>query len=162
LLTLLLVGRSRPRREATRGESNSSIHKCSLGSHPLSQLLLSYEQQAAECDHLLLPQLQIAFGPVLQVMFRLVSAYSLSQNTIELAETSRLFHQPNQPFARSLSPVPYSFFLLLFLYMGGPWNSCTVHTPTTPQRTEAVYAATVCCCYYFMSSLVVLTPQSNC
>jgi hypothetical protein len=30
-------------------------------------------------------------------LFQLVSAYSLSQNTIESAETSRLFHQPNQP-----------------------------------------------------------------
>jgi hypothetical protein len=30
-------------------------------------------------------------------MFRLVSAYSLSQNTIESAEISRLFHLPNQP-----------------------------------------------------------------
>jgi hypothetical protein len=39
-------------------------------------------------------------GPVLQVifgLFQLVSAYSLSQNTIESAETSRLFHHPNQP-----------------------------------------------------------------
>jgi hypothetical protein len=34
-------------------------------------------------------------------MFRLVSAYSLSQNIIESAETSRLFHQPNQPLAGS-------------------------------------------------------------
>jgi hypothetical protein len=31
-------------------------------------------------------------------LFRLVSAYSLSQNTIEPAETSRLFDQPNQPY----------------------------------------------------------------
>jgi hypothetical protein len=30
-------------------------------------------------------------------LFQPVSAYSLSQNTIESAETSRLFHQPNQP-----------------------------------------------------------------
>jgi hypothetical protein len=30
-------------------------------------------------------------------LFQLVSAYSLSQNTIDLAEISRLFHQPNQP-----------------------------------------------------------------
>jgi hypothetical protein len=30
-------------------------------------------------------------------LFQFVSAYSLSQNTIESAETSRLFHQPNQP-----------------------------------------------------------------
>jgi hypothetical protein len=30
-------------------------------------------------------------------LFRLVSAYSLSQNIIESAETSQLFHQPNQP-----------------------------------------------------------------
>jgi hypothetical protein len=30
-------------------------------------------------------------------LFQLVSAYSLSQNTIESAETSRLFHLPNQP-----------------------------------------------------------------
>jgi hypothetical protein len=30
-------------------------------------------------------------------LFQLVSAYSLSHNTIESAETSRLFHQPNQP-----------------------------------------------------------------
>jgi hypothetical protein len=30
-------------------------------------------------------------------LFQLVSAYSLSQNTIESVETSRLFHQPNQP-----------------------------------------------------------------
>jgi hypothetical protein len=41
-------------------------------------------------------------GPVLQVMFRLVSAYSLSQNTIESTKTSRLFHQPNQPLLISL------------------------------------------------------------
>jgi hypothetical protein len=33
--------------------------------------------------------------------FQLVSAYSLSQNTIESAETSRLFHQPNQPNVKS-------------------------------------------------------------
>jgi hypothetical protein len=42
----------------------------------------------------------IVAGPVLQLMFRLfqlVSAYSLSQNTIESAEISRLFHQLNQP-----------------------------------------------------------------
>jgi hypothetical protein len=32
--------------------------------------------------------------------FQLVSAYSLSQNTIQPAETSRLFHQPNQPDIR--------------------------------------------------------------
>jgi hypothetical protein len=31
-------------------------------------------------------------------LFQLVSAYSLSQNTIESAETSQLFHQPNQSF----------------------------------------------------------------
>jgi hypothetical protein len=31
-------------------------------------------------------------------LFQLVSTYSLSQNTIESAEISRLFHQPNQPF----------------------------------------------------------------
>jgi hypothetical protein len=30
-------------------------------------------------------------------LFQLVLAYSLSQNTIESAETSRHFHQPNQP-----------------------------------------------------------------
>jgi hypothetical protein len=30
-------------------------------------------------------------------MFQLVLAYSLLQNTIKSAETSRLFHQPNQP-----------------------------------------------------------------
>jgi hypothetical protein len=30
-------------------------------------------------------------------LFQFVSAYSLSQNTIESAEISRLFHQPNQP-----------------------------------------------------------------
>jgi hypothetical protein len=30
-------------------------------------------------------------------LFQLVSTYSLSQNTIESAETSRLFDQPNQP-----------------------------------------------------------------
>jgi hypothetical protein len=30
-------------------------------------------------------------------LFQLVSAYSLSQNTIESAETSRLLYQPNQP-----------------------------------------------------------------
>jgi hypothetical protein len=35
-------------------------------------------------------------------LFQLVSAYSLSQNTIESAETSRLFHQPNQPDAENL------------------------------------------------------------
>jgi hypothetical protein len=32
------------------------------------------------------------------VLFQLVLAYSLSQNTIESAETSRLLYQPNQPF----------------------------------------------------------------
>jgi hypothetical protein len=32
-------------------------------------------------------------------LFQLVSAYSLSQNTIESTETNRLFHQPNQPVA---------------------------------------------------------------
>jgi hypothetical protein len=31
--------------------------------------------------------------------FQLISAYSLSQNTIEPAKTSRLFHQSNQPYA---------------------------------------------------------------
>jgi hypothetical protein len=31
-------------------------------------------------------------------LFQLVSAYSLSHNTIESAETSRLFCQPNQPY----------------------------------------------------------------
>jgi hypothetical protein len=40
-------------------------------------------------------------GPVLLVMFRLVSAYSLSQNTIESAETSQLFYLPNQPQSKS-------------------------------------------------------------
>jgi hypothetical protein len=35
--------------------------------------------------------------PVLLVRFQLVSAYSLSQNIIESAETSRLFYRPNQP-----------------------------------------------------------------
>jgi hypothetical protein len=30
-------------------------------------------------------------------LFQLVSAYSLSHNTIESVETSRLFHPPNQP-----------------------------------------------------------------
>jgi hypothetical protein len=30
-------------------------------------------------------------------LIQLISAYSLSQNTIESAETSRLFHLPNQP-----------------------------------------------------------------
>jgi hypothetical protein len=30
-------------------------------------------------------------------LFQLVSVYSLSQNTIESVETSRLFHLPNQP-----------------------------------------------------------------
>jgi hypothetical protein len=34
-------------------------------------------------------------------LFQLVSAYSFSQNTIESAETSRLFHQPNQPKVQS-------------------------------------------------------------
>jgi hypothetical protein len=34
--------------------------------------------------------------------FQLVSAYSLSQNTIQPAETSRLFYQPNQPFVVGL------------------------------------------------------------
>jgi hypothetical protein len=48
--------------------------------------------------------LDVGYGPVLQVMFRLVSAYSLSQNTIESAETSRLFHQPNQPYDKSQQP----------------------------------------------------------
>jgi hypothetical protein len=41
-----------------------------------------------------LKQHRTSNGPV---MFRLVSAYSLSHNTIESAETSRLFHRPNQP-----------------------------------------------------------------
>jgi hypothetical protein len=31
-------------------------------------------------------------------LFQLVLVYSLSHNTIELAETSRLFHRPNQPY----------------------------------------------------------------
>jgi hypothetical protein len=35
-------------------------------------------------------------------LFQLISAYSFSQNTIESAETSRLFHQPNQPAYFSL------------------------------------------------------------
>jgi hypothetical protein len=39
----------------------------------------------------------LSSATTLLVMFRLVSAYSLSQNTIESAETSRLFHLPNQP-----------------------------------------------------------------
>jgi hypothetical protein len=30
-------------------------------------------------------------------LFQLVSVYSLSQNTIDSAETSRLLYQPNQP-----------------------------------------------------------------
>jgi hypothetical protein len=34
-------------------------------------------------------------------LFQLVSAYSLSQNTIESAKISRLFHQPNQPYEAS-------------------------------------------------------------
>jgi hypothetical protein len=42
-------------------------------------------------------------GPVLLLMFRLVSAYFLSQNTIKSAEISRLFHQPNQPIKRGQS-----------------------------------------------------------
>jgi hypothetical protein len=41
-----------------------------------------------------------AVGPVLQ-MFRLFSAYSLSRNTVKLAETSRLSHRPNQPVAEA-------------------------------------------------------------
>jgi hypothetical protein len=36
-------------------------------------------------------------------LFQLDSAYSLSQDTIESAETSRLFHQPNQPHIDSSS-----------------------------------------------------------
>jgi hypothetical protein len=49
-------------------------------------------------------------GPVLQVMFRLVSAYSLSHNTIESAETSRLFHQPNQPHIYLIGLLPHLDF----------------------------------------------------
>jgi hypothetical protein len=36
-------------------------------------------------------------------LFQLVSDYSLSQNTIESAKTSRLFHQPNQPYIYTTS-----------------------------------------------------------
>jgi hypothetical protein len=55
-------------------------------------------------------------SPVLQVVFRLVSAYSLSQNTIESAETSRLFHQPNQPSGTSGPgfPLLIQFFSVPF------------------------------------------------
>jgi hypothetical protein len=38
-------------------------------------------------------------------LFQLISAYSLSHNTIELAEISRLFHQPNQPVIASVRCV---------------------------------------------------------
>jgi hypothetical protein len=41
-------------------------------------------------------------------LFQLVSAYSLSQNTIESAETSRLFHQPNQPRGSILLEIDLS------------------------------------------------------
>jgi hypothetical protein len=36
-------------------------------------------------------------------LFQLISAYSLSQNTIESVETSRLFYQPNQHIKRGQS-----------------------------------------------------------
>jgi hypothetical protein len=35
-------------------------------------------------------------------LFQLISAYSLSHNTIESAETSRLSNLPNQPFTSIL------------------------------------------------------------
>jgi hypothetical protein len=42
-------------------------------------------------------------------LFQLVLAYSLSRNTIESAQTSRLFHQPNQPRQAADSTIEETF-----------------------------------------------------
>jgi hypothetical protein len=59
---------------------------------PASGAARIIEHDRSVTNHLSLNELlcscRIQFGSVLQVMFRLVSAYSLSQNTIESAETS--------------------------------------------------------------------------
>jgi hypothetical protein len=46
-------------------------------------------------------------------LFQLVSAYSLSQNTIESAETSQLFHQPNHHY--NMSSFTAWFFSIVTL-----------------------------------------------
>jgi serine/threonine protein kinase len=43
-------------------------------------------------------------------LFQLISAYSLSQNTIDSAETRRLLYQPNQPNNSPLPPTPSQHF----------------------------------------------------